>query len=199
MAKTLTFKTSKGTFEAIPVKLERKKLYGWTDTVATDDNGGVCISAHLAPGGTLVVPPGGVKMAKVDGNGRWLEKEDLSAVDADGNTAQPVPSSFEQEIALINKASAEEFLDHVWKSVYQIDNKELADVVGNDIYSFPFSYRGGYSPDEGYLQKCGDTLFLFTGSPLDFDMIGVSEEGVLDEDDASNEEEETDELDFSMM
>lgn len=42
MAKELIFKLSGSDFAAAPVKLERKKIYGWTDTVATDKNGDVC-------------------------------------------------------------------------------------------------------------------------------------------------------------
>lgn len=199
MAKALQFNLNGSTFEATPVKLERKKLYGWTETVATDDDGGVCVAAQLAPGGTLVVPPGGVKPAKVDDTGCWLDRNDLTAVDADGNPVVPVQSSFDAPILLDHTATVEEFLDHVWKSVYQLDNAELAAKVGNDIYAFPFSYRGGVSADEGYLQKSGDNLFLFTGEKVDFEMIGVKEEAVLDDEDTPADEEETDELDFSMM
>jgi glycosyltransferase involved in cell wall biosynthesis len=82
--------------------------------------------------------------------------------------------------------------------LHNVDNEELAAAVGDDIYAFPFSYRGGLSQDEGYLQKSGETLFLFTGEKVDFEMIGVEEEGVLDDQDAAPAEED-EELDFSMM
>ena len=42
MAKELTFKLADKEYGAAPVKLERKKIYGWTDTVATDRSGEVC-------------------------------------------------------------------------------------------------------------------------------------------------------------
>jgi len=200
MAKPLQFLIGGSTYDAAPVKLERKKLYGWTDTVATDEAGGVCISAQLAPGGTLIVPPSGVKMATLDADGKWLEKSELTPVDADGNPLTPVPSSFDAPIALDKKATDEEFLDHIWKAVYQLDGAELASAVGdNDIYAFPFSYRGGLSQDDGFLLKSGGTLFLFTGEKVEFEMIGVAEEGVLDDQDEETPAEEEDELDFSMM
>ncbi len=200
MAKTLQFTIGGSTFDAAPVKLERKKLYGWTDTVATDEAGGVCVSAQLAPGGTLIVPPSGVKLATIDADGKWLEKSDLTPVDADGNQLTPVPSSFDAPIALDKKATDEEFLDHIWKAVYQLDNAELASAIDDDaIYAFPFSYRGGLSQDDGFLLKSSGTLFLFTGEKVEFEMIGVAEEGVLDDDDEEAPAEEEDELDFSMM
>jgi hypothetical protein len=51
-------------FKTVPVKLERKKLYGYTDVVATDAAGEVCQAARLDPDGSLVVPPKGVKQAQ---------------------------------------------------------------------------------------------------------------------------------------
>ena len=199
MAKALQFTLGGSTYDAAPVKVERKKLYGWTDTVATDEAGGVCISTQLAPGGTLIVPPSGVKLATLDTDGKWLEKSELTPVDAEGKPLTPVPSSFDAPIALDKKATDEDFLDHIWKAVYQLDSAELAAAVGNDIYAFPFSYRGGLSYDDGFLLKSGETLFLFTGEKVEFEMLGVEEEGVLDDQDDETPAEEEDELDFSMM
>ena len=47
MAKALTFKMGGSEFYAPPVKLERKKVYGWTDLVATDRWGDICSIAYL--------------------------------------------------------------------------------------------------------------------------------------------------------
>ena len=199
MAKALQFTIGGGTYEASPVKLERKKLYGWVDVVATDEKGGVCVSAQLAPGGTLIVPPGGVKPGTLDSTGRWLEKSELTPVDEEGKPLTPVPSSFDAPIALEKKVTEEEFLDHVWKAVYQLDSAELAAAVGDDIYAFPFSYRGGLSQDDGFLVKSGPALFLFTGGRTEFEMVGVAEEGVLDDNVEENASEEEEELDFSLM
>lgn len=199
MAKALRFALGGGTFDAVPVKFERRKLYGWIDVVATDEHGGVCVSAQLAPGGTLIVPPGGVKPAMLDHSGCWLEKSELVPVDAEGKTPAQVPSSFDAPIVLETKAEEEEFLDHTWKAVYQLDCPELAAAVGKSIYAFPFSYRGGLSQDDGYLLTSGSTLFLFTGERSEFEMIGVAEEGVLDDAGEENASDEEEELDFSMM
>ena len=70
MAKELIFKLSGADYSAAPVKLERKKIYGWTDTVATDRDGDVCQSAYLSPDDSLIIPSGGLKQATVDDNGR---------------------------------------------------------------------------------------------------------------------------------
>jgi len=48
MAKELTFHLGGNAFAAAPVKLERKKLYGWSSLVATDRDGRICktIESH---------------------------------------------------------------------------------------------------------------------------------------------------------
>ena len=56
MAKELVFKLSGKDYNAAPVKLERKKIYGWTDTIATDRSGDVCGSAYLSPDNALIIP-----------------------------------------------------------------------------------------------------------------------------------------------
>lgn len=49
MAKELTFSLAGTEYASAPVKLERKKIYGWSDLVATDKVGEVCGTAYLSP------------------------------------------------------------------------------------------------------------------------------------------------------
>ena len=95
-------------------------------------------------------------------------------------------------------ATNEEFLDHEWASVYQIQNPELAVGVGTQVFTFPFSYSGGTTLQEGFLMNCPAGLFLFAGSPVDFTPVALGEEAVIDD----TEEEvvdDIDDLDFSMI
>lgn len=198
MAKPLQFLLNAETFNGVPVKLDRSKLYGHVDIVATDANGGVCISASLDSTGTLVIPPGAIKNGTVDEKGLWHEKSELAAFDADGNPAAVKPSSFDAPIELSKKVSEEEFLDHIWNSVYQIVNPDLAEKLGTDIYMFPFNYRAGVGNDEGFLMAANGLVYLYSGNAVKFDFLGLAEEGVLDEP-ASEEEIEEDDLSFDMM
>ena len=198
MAAALKFSLNGTEYEAVPVKLERKKLYGWTDVVATDAAGNVCTTAQVDPDGELIVPPGAVKSGILDEDGAWVERSELVAVDENGAELPIVPSSFGQTISLGTKATEEEFLDHVWKSVYQLDNPQLAEAIGQDIYSFTFNYRADASPEDGYLVASDGKVFLFDGEKLAFEYIGIAEETALDEP-GEEEPAEDDELDFSMM
>ena len=118
--------------------------------------------------------------------------------DAEGKALESHPSSFETPIELAQTATEEQFLDHEWASVYQIQNAELAAAVGIKIFTFPFSYSGGTTLQEGFLMNCPAGLFLFAGIPVDFTPVSLTEEAVIDE---CEEEvvEDIDELDFSMI
>ena len=199
MAKELIFQLSGMEFPASPVKLERKKIYGWTDTVATDRDGEVCKSAYLSPDDSLIIPAAGLKQATVDTEGRWVDKAELKAFSEDGERELPVfPSSFDSPIELKAKASVEEFLDNDWESVYQLVNLELADAVGDDIYKFEFSLRGGVNHNDGYLLNTPGGLFLFAGDKQEFPMLSLADETTID-DTEEPVEESLDDLDFSML
>jgi hypothetical protein len=199
MPKELIFKLSGTDYAAVPVKLERKKIYGWTTLVATDKEGGVCDSAYLSPDDSLIIPSGGLKQATVDSEGHWVDKNDLKAYSEDGEQELPVlPSSFDAPIDLAQKAKVEEFLDNDWESVYQLDNPELASAIGNDIFKFDFCYRSGTNHNDGYLLNTPGGLFLFAGDKQEFPLLTLAEEAAIDETEEV-EEESIDELDFSML
>ena len=118
--------------------------------------------------------------------------------DEEGKAMENYPSSFEAPVELTETATEEQFLDHEWSSVYQIQNLELADAVGTNIFTFPFSYSGGTTLQDGFLMNCPAGLFLFAGMAVEFAPVSLAEEAVIDE---CEEEavEDIDELDFSMI
>ena len=198
MAKVLTFKMAGSESCAAPVKLERKKVYGWTNLVATDQRGETCSVAYLSPDDALVIPSGGLKQATVDETGKWVEKNSLVAYGEDDTPLPLVPSSFDAPITLSETATEEEFLDNEWESVYQLVNEDLAAAVGDDIYRFDFSYTSGTNHNDGYLLNTPGGLFLFAGDKQEFPLISLAEETTIDDTEEA-EEENIDELDFSMF
>ena len=199
MASSLVFDLGGTVFETVPVKLERKKLYGYTDVVATDAGGEVCQAARLDPDGSLVVPPKGVKQGILTEDGEWVERSELKAVDADGNELPIVPSSFGQVIALADEADEEAILDHAWTSVYQLDNRDLAAAVGDRIFQFQFNYRSDPFPSDGFLLSANGLAYLFTGSRVAREFIGLDEEAALEEETSDEASAEDDDLDFGML
>ena len=198
MTQSLRFRIGNAEYEAAPVKIERKKLYGRVEIEAADASGAVCTAVKLDPDGDLIIPGGAVKMALLDESGLWVERSELKPVDAEGKEVPMMPSSFDGVIELSEKVSAEAFLDHNWKSVYQLDEPSLVAALGDDIYAFPFHYRAAPGMDEGFLLASEGTAFLFSGEKTEFSYIGIEEEAVLD-DDAEDASDDEDDFDFGMM
>ena len=198
MAKNLVFMLSGVEYPSAPVKLERKKIYGWSSLVATDKQGQVCSSAYLSPDDALIIPSGGYKQGTVDNDGRWVDKAELTAYGEDGNVMPTYQSSFDAPIELTNTVSAEEFLDNDWESVYQLINPELSAAIGDKIFKFDFFYRAGTNHNFGYLLNTNGGLFLFAGDVQDFEFVALTDQTVID-DMEEVVEEEIDDLDFSMF
>lgn len=199
MAKELSFSLNGVSYGAAPIKLERKKIYGWTSLVATSGNGDVCSTAYLSPDDALIIPSGGLKQGIVSEDGCWIDKTNLTAYSEDGANVLPLyPSSFDAPIELNQKATAKDFLDNEWESVYQLANEDLSNIVGDDIYRFSFCYRGGTNLNDAYLLNTPNGLFLFAGNHQEFPLVSLAEETTIDELDEEMEEE-IDELDFSMF
>lgn len=198
MAKELMFNLAGVEYAAAPVKLERKKIYGWSDLVATDKDGQVCGSAYLSVDDALLIPASGYKQGTVDEAGRWVVKSGLTACDHEGNPLPTYVSSFDAPIELAQTVTPEEFLDNDWESVYQLVNAELAAAVGTDIYKFDFFYRAGTNHNFGYLVNTPGGLFLFAGDVQEFPLVSLVEQTVIDESE-EEPEEDIDDLDFSMF
>ena len=201
MAKPLTFKIGANEFQLEPIKLDRKKLYGWTELIALDDTGMECQLATMDETGTLMIPKGGVGLGLARQNGEWLEKSELVALGADGAPAVKQPSSFAAPIELKATASPEDILDHTITAVYSLQGEEncpdLVSVSKTALFTFPFSFTDSYEPGTGFLVENSGELFILVGEKQDFPFIGFEETGTIDEE--TEEADSEDELDFGMM
>lgn len=200
MARALTFKINGKEFSAEPTKVERKKLYGWTELVVTDSEGNQCRKVSLNSDGVTIIDQGATKLGMIDDNGAWVTKDELVAVDSKGDKVELVKSSFETGCELDRKVSVDELLTINVTSVYQLEGDDvvaLAEAVGRDIFRFDFNYRTDYSADPGYLLAAPAGLFLLVGRPIEIEYIGLEEVGVIEDPDEADFED--DDLDFSMM
>ena len=204
MARTLLFSIDDAEYRACPTKIDRKKLYGWTETLALDDHGNELKLASTDESGTFIIPKGGTGLGILSKDGKWVNRSQLHAVNENGEPAAPVSSSFNVTIRLENKVTPEEYLNHSIKSVYQMDDIDAAliDAIGDDIYSFSYSYRDSYDSSPAFLltaeyPEMGKRLFLMIGELNNFKMLPLEETGILEE--AEEEIDIEEELDFSMF
>ena len=196
MAKELTFLVNGAQYGAVPLKLDRKKIYGWSETVAIDRNAERCNTAYLSVDDSLIIPSGGIKQASINDDGYWVDKTELITCDEAGNVLPTFESSFDNAILLQRKATLDEFIDNSWESVYQLHNTDLAEIVGDNIFTFPFSYRGGTTQLNAYLLNTPNGLFLFTGNSQSFPILTLADQTTID---CEEMEEEIDDLDFGMF
>jgi hypothetical protein len=198
MARELIFQLNSGQFPLSPTKIDRSKLYGWTEIKAMDSQNAECKTFYMDNSGTIMIPKGGVCYGIIDDNGKWVNKCDLQAVYNDGTPAQLIPSSFSNPITLDKKVSMEEYLDHSIDSIYELNGEisELLKLIGKDIYTFTYNYRDDYEGNPAFVMESKGKLYLLVGQKLDFDFIGIEQTGIVSEEET---EEISDEIDFSMM
>ncbi len=203
MAKELVFNLGGNDFSFGIRKLDRKKLYGWKETLAIDKDNNECIKATLDESGTIVIPKGGIALGSLDSEGNWVESSAALAVDEQGQPATIIPSSFDAPIELLKRVSLETYLNYFIDTVYILESEVdfsalLNEIKGSDeIYSFTFSYRTDHQANDAFLLENNGTLFILAGKKCEFEFLGLEEVGDLNE--QEEDEELDDEFDFSMM
>ncbi len=203
MAKPLVFQFGDVELAFQLNKVDRSKLYGYKEVEVLDEKGQRCELATIADDGRTVVGKGGTGLGYVSASGEWCEKTDLTPVDVEGNTIQPVPSSYAAATKLFETASSDEFLRHNIRLVYALDcegdaSDLAAELKKGTIFSFPYSYRGGLEADAAFLLAGQDgTIFLAVGNPTDIEFVGLQQAMVMSEEESA--EDEADMMDFDMI
>ena len=196
MGRTLAFNLNGSLFYAEPVKIERKKLYGFNKTFVYDESGLECETANLDEGASGIIPKGGLGMGILSPEGLWVERSTLKAVTMEEEDARLMQSSYDCTTVLNKKVSADYFLDYCITALYELSSGDLARVLGNDIYMFDYCYRASYEPAAAFILAHDGNAFMLTGYEAQFEMLSLPEEITLDEDEEESDDEE---IDFSMI
>ena len=201
MARSLSFKWSGGEAAAEIEKLDRAKLYGWVDKKAVDRDGKECYFGSVSADGLHLFGKESFETGYVDAQeGSWIEKDQLQTIGRDGKVLSKVESSFNQPVELGPRISCDDYLDHVVKSVYQLQaTPALLELVrgGEGFLSFSFNYTASFNPDPAFLFENDGELFMVVAEPCRFDFIGPVESVALVEEDSDDEDEDA--MDFSMF
>jgi len=197
MGKALNFNLNGRIFNTEPVKIERKKLYGYNKTFVFDENGLECETANLDEAASGVIPKGGLGLGILSPEGLWVERSSLKAVDFDGADFPLYQSSYDREIKLDEKVPAGYLLDFCITGFYELPSRELAWAIGSCIYTFDYCYRASYDPSSAFILASDGVAFVLVGYKASFEMLSLPEEVILDEDEEEFEDDE--EIDFSMM
>jgi len=201
MARKMTFSIGGKEFYAEPEKVDRKKLYGWSEVFAFDDDGNECVLVGADSTG-IIIPSGGVALG-ILASGKWIDRADLKTVALDGKELELTESSFGKVNVLAEKATEEDLLDCSINAVYNLfEAEDLLSAIGNDIYRFDYCFRDSYETSPAFLLASEidgrKELFMLVGTPNDFSYIGLDELAVADED-TDEDEEASDDIDFGMF
>lgn len=201
MPRKLTFSVRRRTFEASPVKIDRRKLYGWTEIEATDDAGAPCAVVTADETGRLILPRGGTAVGLLSPRGEWVERSELKMVTEEGAEAELLPSSYSVTVALRDKATPEQLLDHDITDFYALRDAtdEFVRAVGENIYTFDYCYTEGCEGSPAFVLAAQGTLYILVGRRLIFEMTGYDEPEFIDEDPDDDALPEDGEVDFAMF
>lgn len=200
MAREITFRIRQKQYTVTPQRIDRKKLYGWTEIIAQDEQGYPCCLVNTDDTGTLIIPKGGTSLGIVSPEREWVERADLKTVRLDGSKAEIIPSSYNTEIILKEKVTDEEFLDYSITDFYQLDQVagDLKKAVAKDIYTFDYTYLDSYETTPAFVMQSDGILFMLLGYKNKFNMLCLGDCGIIDEEDDLVEVTD-DDLDFSMF
>lgn len=202
MPREITFMIGSKEYKAVPTRVDRRKLYGWTELFAEDDNGNPCELLTVDEAGKNFIPLGGTGNGILDAGGNWMERSQLKTVDAKGDPAPLYRSSFGIVNKLSEKVTAQQYLDYDISDFYELTEatEELIRAVGDDIYTFRYTYNDSYNTSPAFVMAQDSArLFLLIGVKSVYELICFKDcEAVEDHDDNLIEDADGD-LDFSML
>lgn len=199
MAKEPVFIYKDHSFAASFVKLERDKVYGWTETKYKDYNDIPCTFITILDDGKTMVGTGGIALKNIDTSGNEIDKGTLIARYSDGTEAVLIPSVFDKETILDDTKSIQDYLDMDVKAVYQLRITEAESIINvlkeKKVLYFTFNYRAGYEVDDAFLISQGENIFAVIGKMTHFQYSALEIPTVLDD----SSDENSDDLDFNMF
>ena len=194
----IIFKLNNKEYTAEIEKIERKKLYGYSELKAETDKGKECKLAFIDEFTNTIIPKNGLSIGSVDDNMKWIERDELKAVGEDNKPLEIQKSSFESGITLKESVSESDLLTYNIKSIYFINNDLLKAAVKTKIYTFPFIFKEGYFKGyTAFLLNSETDLFMLIGIPAFLQYLKL--ENAADIEDVDDETETDDEIDFEMM
>jgi len=201
MPREITFKIGKKEFKASPSKIDRKKLYGWTELMAVDDNGDPCELLTVDESGKYIIPLGGTGIGILSASGKWVERSELKTVDADDKPAKLFESSFDIINELKETVKPTEFLDYSITDFYQLTDAsaDMIKAVGDKIFIFEYTYNASYDPSPAFVMVSDNTLFLLIAVKNIFEYLCFGDCETISDDHDDQLIDDSDDIDFSMF
>lgn len=204
MPREIVFKIKRKVFKTSLTRVDRRKLYGWTELTAVDQYGAPCSLLSVDESGKFIIAAGGTGIGILSESGKWVERSELKTLGADGKPAPLFKSSFNRLNVLKDKdkVTPQEFLDYDITDFYELSTatSEMKKAVSNDIYRFEYNYHDSYAPSPAFIMAANEKLYLLVAVKNAFEYLSFDNCESIDE--AEEEEELLDDdgdIDFSMF
>lgn len=202
MAKTLKLSLDGKLFEASLTKIDRKKIYGFTQVEVKDGSGMLCKMSTITSDGKYILQSGSTGIMTFNDEGSYVPRSDMQVVNNEGEPIEKVASSYDLEAIPLQECTVEDYLDLRVKGIYQVsmeDYEELFTRLENGkIYSFEYCYRAAYDADDAFLLNANGNTFLIIGTQLEYEFIGL-ESNVMEIIEADAEVSLDDDFDMGML
>ena len=199
MARKAKFSFNDITISAEIIKVNREKIYGWSEVEVYDKHSSKCVLAGLVDG-QYIIPSGSSSLVTLNDKGDIISKNELIGFDNSGNKVDLIPSIYDQEI-LLKESSIDEYLSLSVKSVYQLkieeDKLNVIKKLNGKVFYFVFNYRADFEGDDAFLITNENEIFIVAGKLTKLEFIGLEEGDKLLSDDSSADED--DEINFAMF
>ena len=184
-------------------KIDRSKLYGSKKRISVDAQGQECSSAALTRDGKYVLPVGGTTMLYLDSQGDVVERNQLQAVDPDGDNGDSGESSSNEAIELGPAIAAAEILEYTITHAYMLEPVSLPPELEKMLASGTMCWRvlssASHNGHQSFLLKNEAVYFLLLGMRTGFEYIGLEEADLLPADTGIGIGDNEDEIDLGMF
>jgi len=180
-------------------KLTRDKLYGTKKVVILSNSDEECQRALLSDN-QQIITPGQISNLYVDDKYNTYEKKELTATYIDGTPVKTFNSTLKSAVEL-QLTDEFDLLNHHTIAVYQLLALDLDEELLNFlneglIFKADFNYSTGRNQHTIFLIANDNNIFGLVGRQIDFDFLNFNSDSIHDPED---EEDEENDLDFSMM
>lgn len=202
MARALNLSFKGTPFNVNIDKIDRSKLYGYTNVDVKDDNGSSCGLATISEDGKHILSKGCVGYATLNERNEYMATADIHMKDKDGNLLEKRPSSFDLDDIPLEVSSVKEYLTIAVKSVYQLsagDDTSISSLIPHleehKVLKFAFNYRADYDSDDAFVIHNEEAAFMVLGSVSPFQFIGLDQKPET----VDAEEDDDDDFDFGAL
>ena len=190
-------------FRFLLTPIDRKRLHGFKRRIAMDENGGECETAHLTRDGRFLLSAGCTAALYVNEEGDAVNRNELVAVDTDGNSLPTLPSTLNRPQDIAGPVELDEFLSHVVAKVYALEAESLDPALhkalrDGAIFRAPYRPRPTYDETPAFLLANENGVFLMQAAPSDFEFIGLEQTVTEMDGEWDDVETDADEFDFDV-